>query len=91
MLEKWVGVLSEQGVIGTLLVFVGYAYYKKDQRVTELNNKIIDMQEEFRKVINSIEEKRIQESIDAKKEAIKITNKVNDLIDTLSIITNKKL
>lgn len=46
--DSIVTTIASQGITGALLIIMGYAYYKKDQRVTELNDlRIQDAKEKL--------------------------------------------
>lgn len=35
-MESWIQTILDQGLLGALLLVLGYAYYKKDQQVSQL-------------------------------------------------------
>ncbi|MDD5146817.1 MAG: hypothetical protein PHN39_03735 [Candidatus Pacebacteria bacterium] len=78
----WTGLVTKiasQGLLGVLLVFVTWAYLQKDKKISELRDKMAEMQE-----------KRFQDVVEWKDEAIRITNKVNDVVDTLTQVLNSR-
>jgi hypothetical protein len=44
-IDTWLQTIAEQGLLGVLLIVVGVGYYKKDQRVGELNKEKLELAE----------------------------------------------
>ena len=70
--------IAGQGLLGVLLVIVGYGYYAKDKKNGELHKRI-----------EALQENRLQDIISWKDETLRITNKVNEVIDTLTNLVKK--
>ncbi len=77
-LTNAIATIASQGLLGALLVIVGIAYYLKDKKVSDLRDRIEQLQE-----------KRLQDVLSWKNEAIQITNKINDVVDTLTGLVKK--
>lgn len=79
VLGQAIASIGTQGILGALLVVAGIGYYQKDQKVNELRDRIEQLQE-----------KRLQDVITWKNEALQITNKINDVVDTLTGLVKSK-
>lgn len=53
-IDTWLTTIAEQGLLGVLLIVVGIGYYKKDQRVAELNNEKIQLAERVFKIAEKL-------------------------------------
>ncbi len=73
-----IATIASQGLLGALLVIVGVAYYFKDKKNSDLRDRIEQLQE-----------KRLQDVLSWKNEALQITNKINDVVDTLTGLVKK--
>lgn len=53
-IDTWLQTIAEQGLLGVLLIVVGIGYYKKDQRVTELNKEKLDLAERVFRIADKL-------------------------------------
>lgn len=59
-LESIVTILAEQGILGALVVTLGYTTYKKDQQVKELNRLWREDRDQMSERVYTIAEKLTQ-------------------------------
>lgn len=46
--------IAEQGLLGVLLIIVGWAYYKKDKQIAQLNEEKLEMAERVFKIAETL-------------------------------------